>query len=137
MVRCVKTSLKKVLGRSYLKFEELITVLTEVEAVLNSRPLTFVYSEVSEPSPLTPAHFLVGKRLTTLPRSEPPSIVSASSLDIQRRWKHRQKVTDHFWNRWRREYLNELRSAHHSRPVLSRTLKEGDFVLVDEHLLPR
>ncbi len=38
------------------------TLLTEVEATLNSRPLTFVHNELDEPQPLTPAHFLVGER---------------------------------------------------------------------------
>jgi hypothetical protein len=63
----VKTCLRKVLGRASINFEEMCTVLTEVEAVLNSRPLTYVYNEVDELQPLTPAHFLVGKRLTPLP----------------------------------------------------------------------
>lgn len=43
--------------------EELITMLAEEEAVLNSRPLSFVYSHVPEPQPLPPSHFVVGKRL--------------------------------------------------------------------------
>ncbi|XP_070384802.1 uncharacterized protein [Dermacentor albipictus] len=69
MVRSVKTSLKKVLGNSYCNFEELTTILTEIEAVINSRPLTYVCTEANEPEPLATSHFLVGKRLTTLPDS--------------------------------------------------------------------
>lgn len=42
-------------------------MLAEIEAVLNSRPLSYVDSESTEPQPLTPSHFLVGKRLTSLP----------------------------------------------------------------------
>lgn len=137
MVRCVKTVLKKILGHAFLKFEELSTVLTEVEAVLNSRPLTFVYAETSEPDPLTPAHFLVGRRLTSLPPCERRLVSEPNAADIQRRWKHRQALADQFWRRWRREYLNELRSAHHSRPTKSTGLREGDFVIVYEHLQPR
>ena len=46
---------------------ELNTILTEVEAVLNSRPLTYPYTDINDASPLTPSHFLCGYRLLTLP----------------------------------------------------------------------
>lgn len=55
--RMVKISLKEVLNHSLGNFEELIAQLTEVEAVLNSRPLTYVYTEASKPQPLTQAIF--------------------------------------------------------------------------------
>ena len=46
---------------------ELNTILIEVEAVLNSRPLTYPYVDINDASPLTPSHFLCGHRLLTLP----------------------------------------------------------------------
>lgn len=54
LVRSVKTCLKRVLGKASLNFEELTTILAEVEAVLNSRPLSYVHSDALEPQPLTP-----------------------------------------------------------------------------------
>lgn len=66
-MRSVKVSLRKVIGKKCLGAEELATVLTEIEAVVNSRPLTFVYNELGEGDPLTPASFLIGRRLTALP----------------------------------------------------------------------
>lgn len=67
LVRSVKTCLRKVMGRASLSFEELPSLLAEVEAAINSRPVTFVYNEPEEPQPLMPAHFLIGKRLSSLP----------------------------------------------------------------------
>ena len=55
----VKSCLKKTLGRSKLSFDELTTILVEVEAVLNSRPLTYLYSDDVE-EPLTPSHLVIG-----------------------------------------------------------------------------
>lgn len=48
-------SKSKVLGKASLNFEELTTMLTEIEAVLNSRPLSYVHENASEPQPLTPS----------------------------------------------------------------------------------
>lgn len=45
MVRSVKMCLKKVLGKAFLRFEELQTFLMEVEAVINYRPLTYLESD--------------------------------------------------------------------------------------------
>jgi len=89
LVRSVKTCLKRVMGKASLNFEELTTMLAEVEAVLNSRPLSYVHNDASEPQPLTPSHFLVGKRLTSLSPTTllPPSQANnARREDMSRRW---------------------------------------------------
>lgn len=51
------------LGKAQLSYKELLTVLIEVEGVFNSRPLTYIYPEVTEES-LTPSHLVIGRRLT-------------------------------------------------------------------------
>ncbi|GFR13362.1 integrase catalytic domain-containing protein [Trichonephila clavata] len=66
IVRSVKTILRKVIGKSSLTSEELETVLCEIEAVLNSRPITYIDSDSTGNFPLTPSHFLLGRRLTSL-----------------------------------------------------------------------
>ena len=62
MVLCMKGCLKKTLGSPRLTSEELITVLTEITSVLNSRPLTYVYEDEIEEL-LTPSHLMLGRRL--------------------------------------------------------------------------
>ncbi|XP_075542076.1 uncharacterized protein LOC142576031 [Dermacentor variabilis] len=137
MVRSVKVALRKLLGRSSLSFEELITVLYEVEAVINSRPLTFIYDDAQEPEPLSPAHFLVGRKLTTLPPHLLPDEIPGGGMHLSRRWKYRTAMADSFWRRWRKEYLLELRSAHMCRPTTSSDLKKGALVLLREDRLKR
>ncbi|XP_071043834.1 uncharacterized protein [Parasteatoda tepidariorum] len=68
LIKSTKICLWKILGRIFLTFPELETIVIEVEAIINSRPLTFVYSDIEEPEPLTPGNFLIGRRLVALPQ---------------------------------------------------------------------
>lgn len=60
-------TLRRAFGRSRLSPEEIEMVLCEVEAAVNSRPLTPLAGDAEELSPLPPAHFLIGRRTTHLP----------------------------------------------------------------------
>ncbi|GFU78643.1 integrase catalytic domain-containing protein [Trichonephila clavipes] len=113
MVRSVKVALRKTLGRSSLTTEQLLTVLTEIEGMINSRPITYVGSETEEPIPLTPAHFIIGKRITSLPpvRLHLDSNLSSRKCLIKA-FNYREKLMRSFWSRWKNDYLLNLRSAH-------------------------
>ncbi|KAL1418331.1 hypothetical protein MTO96_025977 [Rhipicephalus appendiculatus] len=137
MIRSVKTSLKKVLGNSYCNFEELTKILIKIEDILNSRPLTYAYTDANEPEPLTPSHFLICQRLTTLPDSCSAAEVAQKPGQLTRRWHYRLRMADQFWRRWQKEYLTSPRSAHFTVPNSSSALKQGTLVLVQAHHLPR
>ena len=102
LVRSTKRCLKKGLGSSKLRYEELLTVLVEVECVLNSKPLTYGHSEEAE-EPLTPSHLLLGHRL--LSRSAP--ISSSESLETEEQASRHANILKilfhYFWKRWRSE----------------------------------
>lgn len=133
LVRSVKTALKKVIGRQCLDFVELSTVLAEVEAVINSRPLTHVPDDPNDGAALTPASFLTGRRLTTLPGGETRAWESnASSLRMF--WKKRKHMLHAFWQAWQHEYLLQLRSAYASKQTRTEGPKIGDVVLVRENI---
>ncbi|XP_054708996.1 uncharacterized protein LOC129218696 [Uloborus diversus] len=138
MVRSVKTPLKKVLGRSCLSYEEIQTTLTEIEVVINGRPLTYVYDEINEPFPLTPSHFLIGKRPNFFP--DIPSVAEPKSnkKTLTKLLRYRDQILNHFWKRWRTEYLLELRSANRIVPIDTPTkFKIGDVVIVHEDKVPK
>ena len=67
LIGLTKTALKKTLGRAHMSLIVLETLVVEIEAVLNDRPLTYTPSELEEMDPLTPAHLLYGRRITSLP----------------------------------------------------------------------
>ena len=68
-IQSVKKCLRKVVGKARLSYDELITILVEVEATLNSRPISYLSSEDFEEL-LTPSHLLIGRRVVTLPDVE-------------------------------------------------------------------
>ena len=141
LIKSTKRCMKKVIGRSY---DELITILVEVEAVLNSRPLTYVSTEDYE-EPLTPFHLLTGYRLINLPdfsnsEEDPDYIGTTDPVTLTRRMKHLNTILNHFWRCWKREYILELRETHRfaSRAgTASRPVHIGDIVMVFDKDHPR
>ena len=70
MVKSTKRYLRKIIGQAKLSYDELLTALTEVEMVLNSRPLTYVSANNLE-EPLTPSYLLISRRVMSLPEPIP------------------------------------------------------------------
>ena len=67
MVGVVKSCLRKAMYGKSLNFNEIITLLAEVETRVNNRPLTYVSAEASGIVPLTPNHLLKGRRIELMP----------------------------------------------------------------------
>ena len=108
--------------------------------VLNCRPISYVSSEDLE-EPLTPAHLIIGQRISALPEVNvhPDEDFEVSQSDLSRRARHLNMVLSHFWKRWRAEYLLELRNAHSraKRATGSSLVSAGDLVLVHDEAHPR
>ena len=127
-VKSAKTVLKRVVSPVKLTFEEFTTVLTQIEACLNSRPLTPVnLPEDDGIAALSPGHFLIGKPLMSLPDSQ----LSYRSISLLRRWHLCQYLVRHFWERWHNEYLCSLNKYNKWR-FPSRNIAVGDIVILQE-----
>ncbi|EFN89905.1 hypothetical protein EAI_00958, partial [Harpegnathos saltator] len=92
------------LPRHSLTFEEMTTLLTQVEAYLNSRPLRALTDDPDDIAALTPGHFLVGAPLCSITE---PSLEDAPTTQLDR-WRRLQQMRDHLWRRWSQEYLTSL-----------------------------
>ncbi|XP_049866249.1 uncharacterized protein LOC126366948 [Pectinophora gossypiella] len=130
-IKSTKHHLKRVIGESTLTFEEITTVLSQVEACLNSRPISQLSTNPEDPFPLTPGHFLVGEPLVLAPDAN----YEDSNLSGLSRWNITQKMVQNFWRRWSQEYLTLLQHRykwvnHVPEPGI------GDVVLVKEEDLP-
>jgi hypothetical protein len=134
LVVSVKGALKKTQGRASLQYEEFVTVMTEIEAVINSRPISFVASDTREET-ITPSHFLILQRHT----EEPTNPTNGDQLlPLPQQLRRAQVRVNNFWNCWVRDYLFALRErAGKQRRCGNRTIAVGDVVLIEESNLPR
>ncbi|KAH7941078.1 hypothetical protein HPB49_009842 [Dermacentor silvarum] len=140
LVRSVKPFLCEVLEKSKLNSKETETVLLEVEAVINSRPLTYTYRDPREPSPLCPAHILVGSSFLASPERTNSDDEARSAQDTRRdlsKLRYRQKLVDHLWIRWKKEYLLQLRALHLCPSHPSSSLQVDDVVLIEKPNMSR
>lgn len=129
-VKSMKFHLRRCLTDSILNHQEARTVLAQIEAVLNSRPITSASSDSNDMEVLTPGHFLIGKPLTAFPEPNYNDIKSP-----RLRWHRMQQLVQGFWYRWRTEYLYSLQVRHkwsQSEP----NLNVGDLVLIREDYEP-
>lgn len=131
-IKRVKFHLKRILGEAHLTYEGLLTVLIQIESILNSRPLCPLNSTPDQFNSLTPAHFLIGKALTAIPE---PSQLHIPENRLKQ-YKRLQQLTEHFWARWHKEYLSELQSRVKWRQKSQNFLKVGTLVLVKEDRSP-
>ena len=129
--------MKKTLGRAHVSLIVLETLVVEIEAVLNDRPLTYTPSELEEMDPLTPAHLLYGRRITSLPHEsvdedelDNPNFEDSSS--INRRAKQQALTLQHFRSRWKHEYLTSLREHHKTTGTKRQKVKVGEVVLIQD-----
>ena len=130
MIGTTKRCLRKVLGRSQATDEELATTLVKIEAALNSRPITQDAEDA-----LTPAHFLCGAKLTTLPFTTEPQ----REGNLKKTHQRTKRMVDDFWRRWEKEYLMELRYFHVISQPKGRSgkVRTGDIVMLQVDRRPR
>lgn len=127
-IKSSKYHLKRVAGEACLTFEELTTLFSQIEAILNSRPLSPLSSDPNDPSPLTPGHFLVGRPLTAVP-SPPITALRPNRYELI------EKIRQQFWSRWQKEFLAEMQQRSQWR-TQQRGICLGDLVLLREANLP-
>lgn len=75
-VKSTKFHLRRIIGEIQLTYEEFATILTQIEAIFNSRSLTQITDDPADTEALTRTHFLIGEPLSILPE---PALQSAVS----------------------------------------------------------
>lgn len=130
-VKSTKFHLKRILLNAILTYEEFSTLITQIEGILNSRPLFALSSDPNDLSPLTPSHFLIGRTITTPPD---PDLTHLAPARLSR-FEYVQQLTQQFWNRWAKEYVSQLHHQYKWKTVPTE-LTPGTLVLVKNDNLP-
>ncbi|GFY22187.1 integrase catalytic domain-containing protein [Trichonephila clavipes] len=130
-VKSFKFYLKRVVGNIRLTYEEFLTVIIQIEGMLNSRPLVPLSSDLDDLNVLTPSHFLIGRSITSIVEPDLTNL-NENRLD---NWQKITKIIQLIWKRWSVDYLNSLqqRNKWHFE---KKNAKIGDMVIIKEDNLP-
>ncbi|XP_051171022.1 uncharacterized protein LOC127287913 [Leptopilina boulardi] len=131
-VKTVKGHLKRILTDASLVYEDFYSVLVQVEACVNSRPLSPLSDDPNDLLPLTPAHFLLGETLLAVPDPD-LSHISENRLS---KFQRMQMMVQHFWKRWSAEYIAELQVRAKWRTRNEPSIRVGTLVIIKEDNLP-
>ena len=123
IVELVKRLLRRIIAKASVKYEDMYTILCDCEAIINSRPLTYVSSDCNDLATLTPNLFLQEIREIGV-----PDLDAVASIDLRGRSRYCQKLKDDLRQRFRSEYLGQLRE--NAKLKESRNLNVGDLVLI-------
>lgn len=125
-VKSLKFHLKRVIGEQKLTFEEMSTLLAQLEACLNTRPLYPLTEDPRDLDFLSPSHFLAcGPTLTIL----------ETENDARTRWHLVKKIYQDIWKRWKSEYLSQLTERSKWNKI-QENIKLNDIVLIHDDNLP-
>ena len=146
IVRLTKRALRKTIGNQCLTEKQLVTILAEVESVVNSRPLVYIDNDINSSIVITPSSFLslshrhfVPDYMTETDTDFQVTQKSNTAQQILERWKTGQKYLNQFWHIWSKEYLLSLRERNQSmlkqpRKSVMQAPQVGDVVLIRENL---
>lgn len=130
-VKSVKHHLRRIVGAKTLTNEELGTLLCQIEACLNSRPISPMTNDPEDFTPLTPGHFLTGALLLAVPE---PSLLEINPNRLSR-WRLVRQMIEQFWKRWATEYLHTLQQRHKWSEATPE-IEPNDLVLLRNDSLP-
>ena len=130
-VKSVKGQLHAVLSKDTFNFEQWTTLLTQIEACLNSRPLIPDSNDPNEFSALTPGHFLIGGPIVSLPQPDLTNI----PRNRLKYWNSVKSLSQLFWKRWSKEYLNTLQQRNKWR-FNKNAVQLNDLVIIREENSP-
>ena len=138
LIGVVKSSLRKVLFKRQITFDELLTLVAEIEMKVNNRPLTYIDSELTQCEPLTPSHLMYGYRLNsnlsdiTLEYISNPDLITEK--DLNERFVYLNEIIHKFKTVWKKEYLGSLLDRAQTRKLNNPNgyLKIGDVYLIHD-----
>nr|CAI5841724.1 unnamed protein product [Callosobruchus analis] len=108
-------------------YEELNTLIIEIEGIMNSRPLFVSSNDPNDLNPISPSHFLIGRAITTIPD---PNLTKIAEHRLPR-LQHLQQLYQRFW----KHYISQLHQQYKWRSSPSKPVV-GSVVLIKNDQQP-
>lgn len=108
----------------------MLTVLNQIECLMNSRPLCLLSADPN-PEILTPSHFLMSTPLQYLPASE----LSVDQMSLTNRKRLLDSLVNSYWRKWSLEYLHTLQ-VRQKWCTSDTPVKVGTVVLIHQDDIP-
>ena len=126
-VKSAKYLLLRATANANLTYEDLTTVLVDIEAILNSRPIGMMTDDPSDGECLTPGHFLIGTSMKAIPTIQEPQL----NLNLVKRYQMLSCLRDRFWRSWLQDYV--LEQQQRTKWVqTSKNVQPGTLVMIHE-----
>jgi len=132
LIRSAKRAFSAVIEHTQITDEELATLFTGVERLLNTRPICIPSADEKDITSLTPNHFILGRNNIDLFTCPPVDVTSLS-----KRWRYVQCLLDHIWTRWRKEYLPTIMQRSKWFQDTGNKVQKGQLVLLVNEGTPR
>lgn len=130
-VKAAKFHFRRTVGLSILTFDEIRTLVCQISAILNSRPLCPISDDPNDLDVLTPGHFLIGAPLTSIIE---PEITKINTTRLTR-WQRVCFMQQIFWKKWSSAYLTLLQERSKWRASTT-NIANGDMVVIKDENLP-
>lgn len=130
-VKSAKHHIKRVISGVLLTFENFYTIVTQIESILNSRPLTPLSTDPNDLEVLTPSHFLIGRSLQSIPY---PNLEHTPTNRLSH-FQHLERLKQQFWSRWSKEYISQLQERTKWKQNKG-SVAVGSMVLIRDDNLP-
>ncbi|XP_044597974.1 uncharacterized protein LOC123274434 [Cotesia glomerata] len=127
-VKSMKNHMLRVVGDKLCTVVEFQTFLSRIEAILNSRPISYISPDSNDPLPITPGHFLIGKSIMSLAEEDHREV----PINRLTNWEYVTRMKRDFWDRWHKEYISSLNvrtkwcTGQHSIGIRSVVLLKDD-----------
>ncbi|XP_055585132.1 uncharacterized protein LOC129737984 [Uranotaenia lowii] len=130
-IKSFKYHFRRIVGQKSYNVDHFLTIVTQTQAILNSRPIASHPDHPQDLEPLTPGHFLIGEPLISIAE---PDITDLNPNRLNRLQDMKRTVQD-FWRRWARDYTSQLHQRSKWKQPSS-NVQVGQLVLLQQDNLP-
>ena len=124
LIKDIKKTLYKTLGKTHLTFEQLKVVIRDTERHLTNRPLTFVESEGGDEKVLTP-NMIMWRQDAHIVED-----IEVEENQLTKLFRRLNTARQHAWSRWQKEFVHSLMEPHRINKDISCSPEVGEIVLV-------